>query len=286
MGANRILIADSGSTKTQWALLEGSTTIGHYSSFGINPNYQRSSEILEVLDEVTEFRDANFCNSVEQVFFYGAGCHGEENSNTVEIALQKRFVKAKIKVESDMFGAARSLCNKKKGIACILGTGSNSCFYDGNIVVANVPSYGYLFGDHGSGAVLGKTLIEAFCSDLLPLDLKEKLEKETGITREILLLNVYKKAFPNRYLASFVPFIHAHIENEFIHQMVVMSFADFLHFQVSKYPEAKSLEINFTGSVAYLFSKLLEEVLASAGYKMGVCIQHPLEGLITYHKQN
>ncbi len=286
MGVNRILIADSGSTKTQWVLLDSAMTHSYFNSFGINPNYQRSSEILDVLDEVAEFKDPVFCNSIEQVFFYGAGCHGEENTNTVQTALQKRFAKAQVEVESDMLGGAKALCNRKKGIACILGTGSNSCFYDGNNIVANVPSFGYLFGDHGSGAVLGKTLIEAFCSDLLPSELKDLLVKETGITREILLFNVYKKAFPNRYLASFVPFIHANIENEFIHQMVVMSFADFLHFQISKYPEAKSLEINFTGSVAFLFSKLLSEVLTSAGYKMGVCIQHPLEGLITYHKQH
>lgn len=278
-----ILIADSGSTKTDWVLLDGKSVIGNYKTIGFNPYFQTSEQIYdELILNLKPFIKANLPD-IKELHYYGAGCSNPVNNKIVAEGLISALELNSIFVNHDLLAAARALCGDKPGIACILGTGSNSCLYNGRDVIENVPSIGYMFGDDGSGAHIGKSLIQAYFDNELPSKIRTAFEKQ-GYHREEILDNVYKKGMPSRYLASVNGFVSENIKDQFIRQHVKKCFISFFHKQVSKYTNSREYTINSVGSVGYYYKEILSEVANEEGYKMGSVIKSPIDGLIQYHQ--
>lgn len=277
-----ILIADSGSTKTDWCMAEKGVAIKRIPTKGMNPFFQSEDEMVEemkhsLLPELDGKRP-------EAVYFYGAGCAFDK----VEIV--RRAIScvlsldmAAIEVNSDMLAAARSVCGHEAGIACILGTGSNSCFYNGKEIEANVSPLGFILGDEGSGAVLGKLFIGDLLKNQLPAGLKEKFLERYQLIPADIIDRVYRKPFPNRYLATLSPFISEHITIPEVRQLVKQSFKAFLVRNVMQY-DYQHYAVGFNGSVAWYYRDILEEALSETGLKMGIIIKAPMEGLLKYHQ--
>ena len=277
-----ILIADSGSTKTDWCMDEKGVAIKRIPTKGMNPFFQSEDEMVEemkhsLLPELDGKRP-------EAVYFYGAGCAFDK----VEIV--RRAISsvlsldlAAIEVNSDMLAAARSVCGHEAGIACILGTGSNSCFYNGKEIEANVSPLGFILGDEGSGAVLGKLFIGDLLKNQLPAGLKEKFLERYQLTPADIIDRVYRKPFPNRFLATLSPFISEHITIPEVRQLVKQSFKAFLVRNVMQY-DYQHYAVGFNGSVAWYYRDILEEALSETGLKMGIIIKAPMEGLLKYHQ--
>lgn len=275
-----ILIADSGSTKTSWCVCENSNILKQISTQGINPFYQTTGEIQELimttlLAEINTFQ-------IDKIFFYGAGCAFPEKKEIVAEALAYFFTGTEIEVESDLLGAARALFQHQKGIACILGTGSNSCYYDGTQIVSNVSPLGYILGDEGSGAVMGKQLLADCLKHQLPDWLGEKLLDEYELTPAQVLESVYKQPFPSRFLASFTPFLWEHIEEPAIFNLVYDAFDAFFTRNVMQY-DLEDMEVGFAGSVAYHFQDTLEIVASERSITIHQILSQPLEGLVKFH---
>ena len=279
-----ILIADSGSTKTHWCLIENSGTDKHIFTNGINPFYQTEEEITRELESVLIPKLIGI--QIDRVYFYGAGCSFPDKKAIVSDALSHFFKNIPIEVQSDLLGAARSLFGNNKGIACILGTGSNSCLYDGKDIIENVSPLGYILGDEGSGAVLGKTLIADCLKNQLPSKLKDKLLSTYNLTPAIILENVYKKPFPNRFLAKLSPFLLQNIDNPAIFNIVYNSFDAFFVRNVKQYNNYEQVSVSFIGSVAYFFTNVLEIVAVENGLTIGNISQSPMDGLVEFHKMN
>ena len=277
-----ILIADSGSTTTFWALIKtnGKT---RFQTQGLNP-YFTSPEVTEkVLKD--ELSKQISCKEVSQIFFYGAGCSTDKNNAIIHDQLQTCFPEAGIEVHHDILGAARALFGREQGIACILGTGCNSCFYDGQNVIAKVPSLGYLFGDEGAGSYLGKKLIGNYLKKQLPDDLTFIFDETYAYTLENILTALYNKPFPNRYLASFSLFIKDNIEHPYIHDLVYDSFIEFIEVHVTAYDNYLSYPIGFVGSIGFYYRDILKEATAAKSLTIHKITQNPLEGLIEYHTE-
>lgn len=276
-----ILIADSGSTKTHWCVCERGIILKHIFTKGINPFYQSVEEIkLEIesklVPELKEFQ-------INHIYFYGAGCSFADKSAMVGAALGVFFNDIIIEIYSDLLGAARALFGKSKGIACILGTGSNSCYFDGVEIVENVSPLGFILGDEGSGAVLGKILIADCLKNQLPIQLKDKLLKQFDLTPAIILEKVYKQPFPNRFLATLSPFLLENIAEPSIFNIVYDSFDAFFVRNVMQYT-LDNKEVGFVGSVAYYFKDCLEIVASERGIKISKIEQSPMNGLVEYHR--
>lgn len=279
-----ILIADSGSTKAQWILLDKGNSYEAFTQ-GFNPYFQ-TSRIIEdaVLNELTADILRHAKSAELTLYYYGAGCSSAEKVEVVKSALSNIFNNAKIHVEHDLLASARALCGREEGIACIIGTGSNSCYYDGNAVKENIPSVGYFFGDYGSAGHIGKTLIQAYFDDALPPDLRKTFSKMKDFDREYILDNVYQKPMPNRFLASYGKITAEFISHAYIRSLIKKCFAAFLEFQVEKYSKHKELPINFVGSVAFNNKELLFEVLQERGLKPGFILKSPMSGLVKFHE--
>jgi len=277
-----ILIADSGSTKTDWVLLEGDTIIATCQTIGFNPYFQSSEDIyIEIKTKLIPVISSKL-TTITKIAYYGAGCSTEDKIDIVKQGLLLVFGTILSEVNHDLLAAARALCGKEKGIACILGTGSNSCLFDGNTITENVPSVGYLFGDHGSGAAIGKTFVQDYFDEKLPIHLKIAFEK-AGYSREIILENVYKKPMPSKYLAGIVSFLVSFNDDVYIRALIKTCFSIFFEAQVSKYTNAKNLYINSVGSIGYYYKDLLTEVCKEKGFLIGNIIKSPMDGLIKYH---
>jgi N-acetylglucosamine kinase-like BadF-type ATPase len=247
---------------------------------GINPFYQTDMDIIGLVDSqlIPNLEYSEF----EKINFYGAGCSFPEKKFLVSQALVRFFGNSLIEIQSDLLAAARSLFQHEKGIACILGTGSNSCFYDGKEIIQNVSPLGYILGDEGSGAVLGKLLMADCLKNQLPEWLSEKLLDEYELTPAIIMENVYKEPFPNRFLAKFTPFILEHIEEPSIFNLVYDSFDAFLIRNVLQYP-LEDIQVGFVGSIAHYFSDTLEIVASERGVIISEIIQNPMKGLVQFH---
>ncbi len=277
-----ILIADSGSTKTDWVLLDGQTVVLKHQTIGFNPYFQSSETIFNELKNVLLPVLQIELNTITSIYYYGAGCSNEDKKNVVAQGLGLAFPNIKVEVNHDLLAAARALCGKEKGIACILGTGSNSCLYNGIEVVENVPSVGYLFGDHGSGATIGKAFIQHYFDGKLPQHLVVEFEK-AGFHRELILEHVYKKPLPSKYLASMSSFITNFANDTFIKDLITHCFIDFFEAQVSKYTNARELPVNSVGSIGFYYKEFLELAANKQGFKLGNVIKSPIDGLIKYH---
>jgi len=279
------LIADSGSTKTDWVLLKGSTVIKEVKTKGFNPYFQTRDEInLEILSNLKPHLDEYF-GRINVLHYYGAGCSTLENCLLIESCLTLTLHIKKINVSHDLLAAARALCKKSEGIACILGTGSNSCLFNGKHILENVPSVGYLWGDHGSGAQIGKNFVRDYFEGKLPKELLLAFENE-GYNREVILTNVYKGTLPSRYLASINSFVKKYKDHKYITGLLSDCFESFFVHQVNKYSDSKKYKVHTLGSIGFYYHELFAETAHKQGYKVGNVIKSPIEGLIDYHSQN
>lgn len=279
--AMKIIVADSGSTKTSWYLLRNDGTVDEQCrTSGINPFFQQSSEIVKTLQE--ELPAA--MRQTDTVFFYGAGVANQQKKNELFGVFSTFFKVTDIQLESDMLAAARSLCGNERGIASILGTGSNSCFYDGEKIAGGVPSLGYILGDEGSGSYLGRLLVKSIFRNQFPSHLIDRFKQDYEGETSTLLHKVYSQPYPNRYLAGFTRFLSDHLHEEAVQQLIRMSFRDFINGHIKLYDNARDMELHFTGSIASVFSVLLKEVIQEAGLKAGKIEADPGKGLIRYHQ--
>lgn len=278
----KYLIADGGATKTDWCLAQDGNILARIITLGINPFHSDDEAITKTLTEELIPKLPAEAKGAD-IFFYGAGCTPEK-CITMQALLKRLFPDTKtVQVYSDLVGAARALCGHQPGIACILGTGSNSCFFDGTNVVQNTPPLGYILGDEGSGAVLGKTLVADVLKGLMPQDITEAFFKETGLTKENFLDNIYRKPLPSRFLASMAPFVGNHIDNPAIHELAVRNFRNFFRRNVASYKHPE-LKVNFIGGLAGAYSKQLAEAAELEGFQVGKIKQSPMEGLLDYHR--
>jgi N-acetylglucosamine kinase-like BadF-type ATPase len=277
-----LLIADSGSTKTSWCVYDPGNTKKFYSTNGINPFFRTTEDITEELkrDLVPKIK-----GKIEGVYFYGAGIVNEEKAAVIKNALSTLFTGALLEVESDLLAAARATLGNKNGIACILGTGSNSCLYDGNEITSHVPPLGFILGDEGSGAYLGRKLVGDYLKKIMPAELFEKFQQKFPLQYHEFLNSVYKEEKPNRFLAGFVPFLKENIENEYCDEIVKNAFDDFITRNVAQYKGYQQLSVCFVGSVAFHFQEQLMKVLVEKNITPGNVIKEPLLNLLHYHLQ-
>ncbi|MCQ2345167.1 MAG: ATPase [Paludibacteraceae bacterium] len=278
-----ILIADSGSTKTHWCLMAANGQCSEFQTDGINPFYQTREEIISTLSDqlLPQMAQLLWAGTISRVFFYGAGCTPEKIPVLIE-ALQSIFTKAEVQVASDMIGAARGLLGHTKGVACILGTGSNSCLWNGFEQTQNVPALGFILGDEGSGAVLGKRLVADLLKNQLGDDLKKIFLKETKLTQADIIEQVYRRPFPNRFLAGLSRFASSHLDDERIYRLVYEHFTQFVVRILRQYPP--ELPVSFVGSIAYYYRDILSKVLSDNGIVLGQIVVDPIEGLKNYHR--
>jgi glucosamine kinase len=276
------LVADSGATKTDWRIIKGDGEIEQARTAGFSPYYQTTEEIL------TELRThllPNVQHHIDEVHFYGTGCSSADKVKIVEDALRPVFPEASIFVDHDLLAAARALCGHEPGIACILGTGSNSCLYDGEKIVDQLPNLGFWLGDEGSGGYLGKKLIQDFIHKEMPQDLWLKFEKRYKVDRDILLDHLYKKPFPSRYAASFAKFLFDHRSTPYAYQLVYNAFDEFFKKSVNKYENYQSYRIHFTGSVAFYYNDILRQLASDRGVVVKNILESPIAGLTLYHTE-
>lgn len=275
-----MLIADSGSTKTDWCVILDNTPIKRIGTKGLNPFFQSEEEIQQelthsLLPQLPE-------GTIDSVYFYGAGCTPEKAPTLRRAIADSLPIVGNIKAYSDMLAAARGLCGREAGITCILGTGSNSCFYDGKEIVNHISPLGFILGDEGSGAVLGKLLVGDILKNQLSPTIKEAFLKQFDLTVPEIIDRVYRQPFPNRFLASLSPFIAQHLEEPGIRQLVLGSFIAFLRRNVMQY-DYTQYPAHFIGSVAHCYKEILQEAAQETGIRIGKILQSPMEGLIQYH---
>ena len=279
-----ILIADGGSTKTDWRLIKEGREYKQVQTPGFNPYLVGSDEIEAILwKELQPYIDNN---AVSSVYYYGAGCSTPVKNMIVENAFEKIFPNARIHISHDLLAAAHALCGDKEGIAAILGTGSNSCFYDGKDITDGIFSLGYFFGDEGSGAYLGKQLLTAYLHKELPEDVEQRFKEEYSMSLESILDAVYTKPAPSRFLASFSRFINNNRNHPYIYNLLTEAFRSFFKYQVCCYARHKEVPVHFVGSVAYHYKDILTEIGLEFGIKTGKFIKAPIDGLVEYHQEN
>lgn len=276
------LIAESGSTRTEWALVEGDHVLEHIFTEGINPFFQSRREISRSVR--LELPDSFFKKRYEQVYFYGAGCSSADKKAIIGASLVAQF-KSPIQVESDLLGAARGLLKHEAGIACILGTGSNSCFYDGEKIAKHVHSLGYVLGDEGSGAVMGKRFLADCLKDLAPQHLIDAFYDKFRISSDDALEYVYNRPFPNRFLSTFSYFLYEHLDDEYVYDLVCQNFRDFFTRNVLQY-DYLNYPVRFVGSVASNYSEVLTSVAMEFGIRIEKIEETPMAGLVDYHTLN
>lgn len=289
------LVADSGSTKTDWMVAETGQT---FHTQGLNPVLMSEEDIVGILQqELVPQLDVLLPQMVAgcslSVFFYGAGVRPD-----AEGIMQRAIARAvgyqelvagrtwaeqpEVRAASDLLGAARALCGHREGIACILGTGANSCLFDGEQIVANTPALGFILGDEGGGAALGKRFLNAIFKGLLPAAMRDDFLASTGLTLNDVIRRVYREPMPNRFLASTSLYISEHLDVPALRELVKQNFRDFFHKNIAQYGR-HDLPVGAIGSIAYHYRDLLQEVAAEEGYKLSTVAKSPMEGLVTYH---
>jgi len=274
------LIADSGSTSTTWVLLD-KKVIEKHDTGGFNPYYMATEKLDKIL--AGELLPELSAAGIKQIFYYGSGCSTEKNCAIVSASLSRYFPEAKIEIQHDLLAAARALLGRDEGIACILGTGSNSCAYDGMQITANVPSLGYMFGDEGSGAYIGRKFLEAYLKKKLAGEVMQAFDNEFGLSLEDILRSVYNVGNPSGYMASFTHFLSKHEHHDDVREIIYESFTAFFNESVSKYPRYKQMPVSFVGSVAYYFRHILNQAAWQSGITIGKIEQAPMDGLVRYH---
>ena len=278
-----LVIIDGGSTKADWYIQHPNGSTSNLTTTGFNPNYDSEERISSLLEK--EAKSHFEKGSVFTIHYYGTGCWDVSRKQVVKRAMLANFPKAAINIDHDLLAAARATCGDEPGIACILGTGSNSLLFDGKEEKDNVTNLGFLMGDEGSGAVIGKELVKSYFYREMPKELHYVLEKECPNGKMDILDQIYKGGVPAAYLATFTKKYSAHIGHPFIWNLIKNCFEEFLTRHVFKYEGFRSLPIHFVGSVAFHFKRILEELLQEHQLKMGVVLQRPIEALFNYHLQ-
>lgn len=274
------LIADSGSTKCEWCLLDnGKKKI--ISTQGISPYFLNADQIVALLQK--ELMPKLKKLTVEVVHFYGTGLSNNSNIEIINNALVRLFANAKINIEHDLLAAARALCGTDKGIACILGTGSNSCYFNGKKIQKNSPGLGYILGDEGSGSYLGKKVVQYYLYNTFDEDLKARFDKRFNVTKDEILDSVYKQPLANKYLASYAIFLAENRGHYMIENIIEDGLNDFFFNHLYKYRESWTQPINFVGSIAFGFKDVLKDLCNTYELELGTVLKKPMDGLIQFH---
>ena len=277
-----ILIADSGSTKCEWYLLNGERKKRIFTK-GISPYFLNREEIILLLQ--TDLLPKLKTQKIDEIFFYGTGLKDENNKQLIKSVLKKLFAGSRIEVQTDLLAAARALCKKAKGISCILGTGSNSCYYNGKKIIKNSPGLGYVLGDEGSGAYLGKKVIQYFLYNTFDEELMLAFNKKYSTNDAEILQNVYRQPQPNRYLAAFAIFLAENRGHYMIENIIEDGINDFFFTHLCKYRESWLYPIHFTGGVAYGFRDVIKSLCESYEMELGLVLKQPMDGLAKYHSK-
>lgn len=280
--SDAILIADAGSTKTEWCLLKkGEYKSKKIETLGISPYFLNASQIAELLRE--QLLPSIKKNNIDEIFFYGTGCLNPANNKLVKTAIRSVFPDSKVVVTNDVDGAAIGLFGNARGIACILGTGSSSCFYNGKKIIKNNPGLGYALGDEGSGAYLGKKVLQYYLYNTFDDELRARFDAAyvTNVTE--ILENVYKKPLPNRYLASFAKFLADNRGHYMVENIIEDGLNEFFFTHLCKYNEAWKYPISFVGGIAFGFKDVVKELCVSYNFELGRILQKPIKGLVEYH---
>jgi N-acetylglucosamine kinase-like BadF-type ATPase len=277
-----ILIADSGATKCEWCLLHDGKKRIIYTQ-GISPYFLSGEQIQDLLKKELLPKLKNIL--VDEIYYYGTGLISAANISITKKALKKIFHKAKIEATDDMIGAARALCVKDKGVACILGTGTNVCYFDGKKMAKNSPGLGYALGDEGSGAYLGKKVLQYYLYNTFDEDLRYRFDAKYVTNRSEILENVYKKPFPNRYLASFTVFLAENRGHYMVENIIEDGLNDFFFMHLCKYNEIWKYPVHFVGGVAYGFRDVIKELCSTYEFQLGRILQKPMDGLVKFHQE-
>lgn len=276
-----ILIADSGSTKTDWRLIDRNGDIHSYSSEGINPYFHTSDTITQTLRRfnLKPFRQQD----VSQVYFYGAGCSSDRNLEIMMEGFTPVFPKSEIYIYHDLLGAARALFPTGSGIAAILGTGSNSCLYVNDKIKLSLGGNGFILGDEGSGMHMGRKVVRDFMNDLMPQDVLKRFNDEIGLSKDEITYAVYRKEFPNRFLASFSRFVRDHMDMPYMEEITRDVFWKFFDRYVSKYPDYRDYPLRIVGSIGYFFREQIQYQAHDFGIELDKVIRAPIDGLLEFH---
>lgn len=274
------LIADSGSTKTAWKLISSSGEVTDFKTSGINPFFRTEEDIYRELAGILLPETGH---DVQEIYFYGAGIVNTEKGDIIRRALLRMYPQATCEAHSDVLGAARALFGDEAGIACILGTGSNACLYDGKRIAMGISPLGFILGDEGSGAVMGRKLLGDYFKEVMPIRLREEFSKRFELTRDEALNRVYRTEKPNQFLAQFVPFLSGHRDSAYCQEFVQQNFMEFFERNVVKLPSFSHYKIGFVGSVAYHFSEILSNTASFYGYENITILKDPIDGLETYY---
>lgn len=278
-----ILIADGGSTKTHWTLIGSTEETIDFHSEGYNPYYVDEPYIVESLKK--SLPETFRTEDVKELYFYGAGVHNAEKAAILKRAFQQVFTQAQIEIEHDLLAACRALLGHDKGFAAILGTGTNTCLYDGKDITRNIDSAAYILGDEGSGCYMGKQLLKDIIRDTVPPEIKKNFQDMYHISEHEIMDNIYTKPLANRFCASFTKFFDTNMDSEYCQQLIRSAFRDFFKNLVSLYPGYRELKLNCIGSVAFCFKDILASVAAEFGMEMGVILKSPIPGLIRFHRE-
>lgn len=277
-----ILIADGGSTKSSWCLVDkDGTKKSYFNTEGYNPYFTDTQAIISSLD--SNLPEDLYRGLVEKVFYYGAGCSTPNKNEVVAKAMRSVFKNAEVFVGHDLLAAARALLADKAGFGAILGTGTNTCLYDGSDISHNIDSLGYFLGDEGSGSFIGRRMLRDYMRGFLPKDLHHNFNQTFGLSNEDILEAIYNKPLPNRFLASFAKFVNENIEMDYCKEIVKEGFTAFFENLVSKYPDYQNYSFNCVGSVGYNFREILEPLAKEYGMSIGKIIRAPIDDLVQYH---
>ncbi len=275
-----ILVADSGSTKTDWILaLPGNETLG-FRTIGLNPFFISEKDVVRVLSAISEL--GKHTKDVKEVYFFGTGCSSPDKREIISNALSQVFQHAYINVENDLLGCAYATCGTKKRLTCILGTGSNISYFDGEDVHAGKHGLGYILGDEGSGVYFGKKLLTDHLYGKMPEHLAASFSEDFKTDKGSVIRNVYQKPHPNSYLATHARFMSKHLDDPYIQGVLRNGFLEFVQTNIHSYPEYRSYKTHFVGSIAYHFRDILSEVCMSNGIQMGKILKHPIEELFGF----
>ncbi|MXV50946.1 N-acetylglucosamine kinase [Pedobacter sp. HMF7647] len=279
-----ILIADGGSTKTSWTLIQDGSLTKQFYTEGYNPYYASSEYITNSLKQALP--DDLDPDAVLEIAFYGAGVHNAQKAGIVESAFKRIFNRCKVNIDHDLLAAARALLGNEPGFAAILGTGTNTCLYDGDQIIHHVDSCGYIIGDEGSGCHIGLKILKDYLRGAMPNNLLTAFHEKYQLTESEIMDHVYTEPFANRYAASFTRFAGENIHESYCQNLIKESFIQFFEQLVSVYPSYKSYSFNCIGSVGYSFREILSETAQSFGMQTGVIVSSPMDGLVEYHLKN
>lgn len=278
------LIVDCGSTKADWVLLDSNNIINKTQTEGFNPNYSDKEHILSIASNNNLYN--TYLQNITDIFFYGSGCGSKHNINLINDIFKSVFVHSEICVYSDMMAACHAVSAHKKAIVCILGTGSNSCLFNGTDIVDKAVSLGYIIGDEGSGSNIGKSILHDYLYQMMPLDLYSKIENEYNIDVNSFISNVYHSNQPSKYLASFAKIAVENKNHDYIINLCRRCFDEFINCFVMRYDGCHEYEVSFVGSIAYYFQDIIKERLGLRNLKMGEVLKSPIDGLVKYYSES